>query len=156
MAGTGAVDIYRLLLQRGLQCITAWFGSVGNFEALVRTDVLQSLQDQLSREVFTYKQIAVSAMPILWHYMGSVATIHFLYLEGRDGSNIRAKGRPLWGTLREFVRGLAWAFGVVPVTVLIAVRLSYLMQRRHAWAVCDTGQPLHHINLPLRVGSCGF
>ncbi|OLQ07847.1 hypothetical protein AK812_SmicGene8688 [Symbiodinium microadriaticum] len=113
-----------------LQCIRAWFGSVENFEALVRTDVLQSLQDQLSREVFTYKQIAVSAMPLLWHYMDSAATIHYSYIVSTDD-------RPLFGTLREFIRGLAWAFGVVPVAVCIAVRLSYLLQRRHAWALCD-------------------
>ncbi|CAE7843371.1 unnamed protein product [Symbiodinium microadriaticum] len=111
------------------QCITTWFGSVEQFESQVRTGVLQCLQDQLSREVFTYKQIAVSALPMLWHYMDSAATIHYHYVGIGD--------RPLFGAIREFVRGLGWAFGVVPMVVLAAVRLSYLLQRRRTFVICD-------------------
>ncbi|CAE7409316.1 unnamed protein product [Symbiodinium necroappetens] len=124
-AGTQMVCDRRVILQ----CITTWFGSVEQFESHVRTDVLQCLQDQLSREVFTYKQIAVSALPMLWHYMDSAATMHYHYIGIGD--------RPLFGAIREFVRGLGWTFGVVPVVVLATVRLSYLLQRRRTFVVCD-------------------
>ena len=70
-----------------LQCITLWFGSIENFEAHVRTDVLQCLQEQLSTEVFTNKQIAVSALPMLWHYMDAAATAHFDQLSRGLGSH---------------------------------------------------------------------
>ena len=113
-----------------LQCITTWFGSVERFESHVRTDVLQCLQDQLSREVFTYNQIAVSALPMFWHYMDAAATAHYHY----EGTGDRPV---LSGAVREFVRGLGWAFGVLPVVVLVGVRLSCLLQRRRSRVVCD-------------------
>ncbi|CAE7823832.1 unnamed protein product [Symbiodinium microadriaticum] len=112
-----------------LQCITLWFGSIENFEAHVRTDVLQCLQEQLSTEVFTNKQIAVSALPMLWHYMDAAATAHFDQLSRGE--------EPSGAALQELVRGLGWAFGVVPATMLIGIRLSYVLQSRRTWMVCE-------------------
>lgn len=135
----GLLTCDRLII---LQCISAWFGSVENFEALVRTDFF-------TREVFTYKQIAVSAMPILWHYMDSAATIHFYYFEGIDGSN----GRPLFGTLRNFRQRSS-------IGLWRGARGRWYRRQAFISAATQTclgplrytGQALHHICcLPLRL-----
>ena len=101
------------------KCITSWFGSLQAFEQAVRTDVLRNLTDQLSNDIFTYRQCVAAAVPLLWHFMDSASSkLHF------HGS------QHLNGALRELIRGLGWGCGVLPILFFVGFQLMYVMQGR--------------------------
>ncbi|CAE7650348.1 unnamed protein product [Symbiodinium sp. CCMP2592] len=105
------------------KCITTWFGSLSNFETRVREQVARCLDAQLTREVFTYRQCAASAMPVLWHFMDSASTIG-------HGADHYGESRRIFAVVREFVRGIGWSCGVLPTLFFVAVRLAERLQRR--------------------------
>ena len=62
-ANGGEITCDRLTI---LRCISAWFGSVETFEALVRTQVSKMLVYQLANQVFSYWRIVQAASPVAW------------------------------------------------------------------------------------------
>lgn len=104
------------------KCITTWFGSLSNFETRVQEQVARCLDEQLAREVFTYRQCAASAMPVLWHFMDSASTkphgAHF------------TESRRAFAVVRECVRGIGWSCGVLPTLFFVSIRLAERLQRR--------------------------
>ncbi|CAE7443411.1 rpl22 [Symbiodinium natans] len=99
------------------RCIVMWFGTIESFEERVRTEVLDCLADQLSKNVFTYKQCAAASLPLFWYHMDRVVT------RAVEGSRHSA--------IRELARGTAWAFGVLPVIFFIASTLAFLLRRQY-------------------------
>ncbi|CAE7884077.1 unnamed protein product, partial [Symbiodinium sp. KB8] len=95
------------------KCITTWFGSLSNFETRVQEQVARCLDEQLAREVFTYRQCAASAMPVLWHFMDSASTkphgAHF------------TESRRAFAVVRECVRGIGWSCGVLPTLFFVSI-----------------------------------
>ncbi|CAE7650334.1 unnamed protein product [Symbiodinium sp. CCMP2592] len=106
------------------QCITTWFGSLSNFDTQVREQVARCLDEQLTREVFTYRQCAASAMPVLWHFLDQAATVAYYH------PDLAERSRSFYAVLRELVRGLGWSCGVFPTLFFVAVRLAEIVPSR--------------------------
>ena len=100
------------------RCIIIWFGSLENFETKVRTEVLENLVDQLSKQIFTYQQCAAAALPVFWYILDS-ASRHAAYSDDWEE-----------GTARRLLRGVGWAFGAIPVLFFIGSRLTYFLQSK--------------------------
>jgi hypothetical protein len=111
-----------------VQCITSWFGSTAAFEAKVQKEVLGVLVQQLSSDVFTFRQCVATLMPLLWAHMDAAASHIFRY------------GWVQWNqkvALSEVFRGLAWWLGAAPVVYLASVRLAEVLRSRRSRKVCD-------------------
>ena len=78
-------------------CIESWYGSLEHFEKQVQTEVLDNLTEQLSSEVFTYKQIATANLPLLWHAMDAVTLFMHMFWGAFDLP--AHEGRPYYGSL---------------------------------------------------------
>ena len=100
------------------RCIIIWFGSLENFETKVRTEVLENLVDQLSKQIFTYQQCAAAALPVFWYILDS-ASRHVAYSDDWEE-----------GAARRLLRGVGWAFGAIPVLFFIGSRLTYFLQSK--------------------------
>jgi len=109
------------------RCIVAWFGSLENFETRVRTDVLECLVDQLSKQIFTYKQCAVAGLPWFWSSFDSSAVEAALRIPDYD---LLFKPWDFSGTMRPIVRGLGWAVGFLPVLFFLTSRLAFLLRHQ--------------------------
>ncbi|CAE6953438.1 rpl22 [Symbiodinium sp. CCMP2592] len=110
------------------RCIMSWFGSLENFEAQVRTEVLERLLGQLSLQVFTYRQCVATCLPLLWSTFDSFAE-EFIYRVYVQSPGVGAYAW-VYKVLRKFVRGVAWTFGALPVLFCVATKISFLLRRR--------------------------
>ena len=119
----------RLICDRKViySCIISWFGSLESFEKKVRTEVQENLLGQLSRQVFTYKQLAAASLPLLWSTFYDITTegaLHNIWVEGLESNWHWA------GDLRRLVRGIAWGLGILPLMFCLAVNLAWLLRGR--------------------------
>ena len=111
-----------------LSCITLWFGSVENFESLVRSEVLSCLTEQLTSHVLTYKQFAVMALPVLWHYLDTASEPLEYILHPRPH-----KVWVLYELLlssQEVIRGIGWAFCSLPILFFVTSKLTCWLRNR--------------------------
>lgn len=97
--------------------ICNWFGSVDEFDNLVRSDVEAELKKQLAVSPFGYTWVLHAGVPILW-------------AQGFDkAAAIFRHGDVLW-SLAIFISGLAWYFLVIPINFgtleLFAARMDRL------------------------------
>lgn len=109
------------------RCIVTWFGSLENFETRVRTDVLECLVDQLSKQIFTYKQCALAALPYCWSSFDVSAVEASLRIPDYD---LLFQPFDFGGVMRPVCRGLGWALGFLPVIFFLASRLGFLLRRK--------------------------
>lgn len=98
--------------------ICKWFGSVEEFDNLVRSDVEAELKKQLTVSPFGYTWVLHAGVPILWGQGFDKAAAIFRH------------GDVLW-SLAIFISGLAWYFLVIPVNLgileLFAARVDRLV-----------------------------
>ncbi|CAE7508979.1 ANK1, partial [Symbiodinium necroappetens] len=109
------------------RCIVTWFGSLENFETRVRTDVLECLVDQLSKQIFTYKQCALAALPYCWSSFDVSAVEASLRIPDYD---LLFQPFDFGGVMRPVCRGLGWALGFLPVIFFLASRLGFLLRHK--------------------------
>ena len=106
-----------------LSCITLWFGSAENFDTLVRCEVLTCLTEQLSSQVLTYKQFAVMAVPVVWHHLDTMSDPLEWALNPAPGHKVHLRYEILISSL-EIVRGIGWAFGLLPIIFFVTAKLT--------------------------------
>lgn len=101
-----------------MQCIRTWFGNAQAFEQRLQSEVLQFMVDQLSNEVFSYRQAVAMTTPVFWGYLDY----------GFDwilrGNNSTA--------VHNFIRGLTYMFAVSPTLLLLYFRLAYWVRRQRS------------------------
>ena len=70
-----AADGMQMVCDRSilLKCISAWFGSTDKFEQQVRSQVLDHLLQQLSSEIFSYRQCITTMLPISWGFVDTAS-----------------------------------------------------------------------------------
>ena len=96
-----------------LRCISAWFGSVQNFELCVQTDVRRILVQQLSNQAFAYSRIVQSTAPIFYLFL--------------DRALRYEDERVQIPTLLE---AFTYWLGVVPTLIKIMCHLCYYLRFR--------------------------
>ncbi|CAE7614995.1 ddx1 [Symbiodinium sp. KB8] len=109
-----------------LKCICQWFGNLEHFESRVQTEIMDTFVHEQSRQPFTYSQVVIALVPILWSYLDR-ASAYARFTEWD----------PWLQTSCQIARGLAWWLGVGPVAFLTQCRLAYRFQRKCKWARCD-------------------
>ena len=124
-----------------LSCIRSWFGSIEDFDNIVRTQVLACLTTQLSSHVLTYKEFVFMAVPILWFQLDSFCERWDFILRPWPGHplNLREPARMhgrISGSLKEVIRGPLWAFGLIPILFFTASKLSCVLRRQVGQSKC--------------------
>ena len=142
-SGHRARDGSRLLCDRRIifSCISSWFGSVEDFDSIVRTQVLNCLTTQLSSHVLTYREFVFMAVPILWYQLDSFCAHWDFILRPWPGhplhlrEPVRMHGR-IATSLKEVIRGPLWAFGLIPILFFTASKLSCVLRRQVGESKC--------------------
>ena len=97
------------------KCICSWFGCVEEFERTVRTEVLNTLNSQLSTALISYLRIVQASPCILWTFAD------FSVKPMRRGN----VDTGIW----MLCRGFAYWLGVVPALFAGLYKLAYLLRR---------------------------
>ncbi|CAE7606462.1 unnamed protein product [Symbiodinium natans] len=114
-------------------CITLWFGSVENFDSAVRSEVLACLTEQLSSQVLTYKQFVVMAVPVIWHHLDTASSRLEWIFNAPQGHTVWVEYE-LREAFKEALRGIGWAFGILPIIFFVTSKLA-------CWLRGRAGQP---------------
>ena len=109
-----------------LKCICEWFGNLEHFESRVQTEIMDTFVHEQSRQPFTYSQVVIALVPILWSYLDR-ASAYARFTEWD----------PWLQASCQIARGLAWWLGVGPVAFLAQCRLAFRFQRKCRRARCD-------------------
>ncbi|CAE7339882.1 unnamed protein product [Symbiodinium necroappetens] len=109
-----------------LKCICQWFGNLEHFESRVQTEIMDTFVHEQSRQPFTYSQVVIALVPILWSYLDR-ASAYARFTEWD----------PWLQASCQIARGLTWWLGVGPVAFLAQCRLAFRFQRKCKRARCD-------------------
>ena len=96
------------------RCIIKWFGSVGEFEATVRTEVLDILFTDLSAALVSYRRIVEASPVVLWVFLD------FSLLPMRASID-----QGIWLLLR----GVTYWLAVIPTLFVVMYTLAHLTRR---------------------------
>ena len=118
-----------------IECITAWFGSVENFEDAVRSDLAGVVLEQ-SQQAISYGQVVLALVPLVWNYLDRASA--YARFTSWD---------PRTQALRELIRGLGWWLGLGPLAALTQFWLTYKLRWRCSTWWCDA-----LLNLPPLLG----
>ena len=123
-----------------LRCIRAWFGSVANFQSLVRTRLLQVLVYQLANQAFSYWRIVQAGSPVAF------AILDLLHWDHPD---------KLANALEATLASATYLLCLLPSVSLLLLRLAFRVRNlgQSWWAqwllsaalVAATASSLAHI-----------
>eukprot|EP00438_Fugacium_kawagutii_P035761 Skav202574 [mRNA] locus=scaffold104:122635:124266:- [translate_table: standard] len=85
----------RLLVK---ECVDLWFGGVGEFEKIMRSEILEILVRDLSGQVISTKSIIAVCTPVMWGFM-DLAASSFRFqgpIWGRNAAGLVVDGLVVW------------------------------------------------------------
>ena len=104
------------------QCIVNWFGSVGEFEATVRTEVLDILYTHLSAAMLSYRRVVEASPVVVWVFFD------FAQVPMRKSIDLG-----MWA----LIRGFTYWLSVIPTLFVVMYRLAHLTRRKRSSRCLD-------------------
>eukprot|EP00438_Fugacium_kawagutii_P030242 Skav219535 [mRNA] locus=scaffold30:795072:796496:- [translate_table: standard] len=111
-----------------VKCIFEWFGSIENFDKEVQSKVRSALAEGLGRGSMPYPWSLAAIAPLLWTHLDAIAG--------------RLRAGEVTMAADVAIYALTVSFGIVPVVLTLAMRLTKWTQRRRSWLICDLGVTL--------------
>ncbi|CAK9008315.1 unnamed protein product [Durusdinium trenchii] len=105
------------------KCIESWFGSVKDFEDIVKSSIRSMLYRQLGGKLFPYRWILASSSPILWGFM--------------DMSSPRLRAKEWLEFWHIVILGFGWWLCFFPAVVFSTLWLARFMRARASRAWVD-------------------
>ncbi|CAE7682997.1 unnamed protein product [Symbiodinium necroappetens] len=97
-----------------LQCIAAWYNSLGSFESQVQTEVRMAVIDQLGYKVFTYQRALLMLTPHAW--------LRLEYVSSHAGDAIRQ--------VADLAQMFTYLLAILPVVNKLGICLCYRLRAR--------------------------
>ncbi|CAE7222628.1 unnamed protein product [Symbiodinium sp. CCMP2456] len=97
-----------------LQCIAAWYNSLGSFESQVQTEVRMTVIDQLGYKVFSYQRVLLVLTPHAWFRLE--------YAASHAGDPIRQ--------IVDLAQMFTYVLAIFPLVDQLGIRACFRLRRR--------------------------